>query len=181
MNCPVCKTEILAARQIEDGLPAFHCAKCSGQWVAADAYLAWVTVRENLPEQPYQGRELTINDDQRARLCPHCRAIMLRYQVGHGTSVILDQCGSCNGIWFDQDEWEALKGRNLHDDIHHIFTAPWQDSVRREEASAHLDKIYRQRFGEDYDEALRIRDWLNNHSQRSHLLAFLQDENPYQA
>ncbi len=26
MNCPVCKTEVLAARQSEDGLPAFYYA-----------------------------------------------------------------------------------------------------------------------------------------------------------
>jgi len=76
-------------------------------------------------------------------------------------------------------EWDVLKGRNLHDEAHLVFTAPWQDAVRREESRVRLDALYRQRFGADYDEIKRIREWLRHHPDRDHVVAFLTDPEPY--
>jgi Zn-finger nucleic acid-binding protein len=104
---------------------------------------------------------------------------MLRYKVGHGTGIALDQCAACNGMWFDRGEWDLLKGRNLYDEVHLVFTAPWQSAVRKEESRTRLDAIYRQRFGSDYDEVRRIREWIYGHPERDHIIAFLTDPEPY--
>jgi hypothetical protein len=43
-----------------------------------------------------------------------------------------------------------------------------------------MERIYTERFGaEDYAELRRIRAWLDAHPQRSSLLAYLDEEDPY--
>ena len=115
------------------------------------------------------------------RLCPSCGRIMLRYRVGHGVDFYLDTCGTCNGIWLDLDEWTALRARNLHDDLHLIFTEPWQAEIHREAAKSHLEALYRKRFGDAWDEAVRVRAWVQAHPERAALLAFLADPDPFEA
>ncbi len=82
-------------------------------------------------------------------------------------------------MWFDRNEWEVLKSRNLHDDVHTIFTAFWQSGVRKEEMRKNLDYMYLTKFGEeDYAEIKRVRAWLDEHPRRTELLAYLNDRNP---
>ena len=88
-------------------------------------------------------------------------------------------CGSCSGIWFDRNEWLALKARGLHDHLHQVATEPWQAEVRREETRAHLEALYRKRYGADYDEVVRVRRWLRTHPERQSILAFLTDPDPF--
>lgn len=124
---------------------------------------------------------MTIAEDQQAMLCPSCRRIMLRYRVGHGVAVALDICGGCSGVWFDRNEWLALKARGLHDDLHLVATEAWQAEVHREEARTHLDALYRRRYGAEYEEILRVRRWLVGHPHRDAILAFLSDPDPFEA
>jgi Zn-finger nucleic acid-binding protein len=35
-------------------------------------------------------------------------------------SFAIEHCGQCEGVWLDKDEWTALKGRSLHDDLQRI-------------------------------------------------------------
>jgi hypothetical protein len=43
-----------------------------------------------------------------------------------------------------------------------------------------LERIYTERFGaEDYAEIRRVKAWLDAHAQRSSLLAYLSEEDPY--
>jgi Zn-finger nucleic acid-binding protein len=84
-----------------------------------------------------------------AKLCPECGRILIKYGVGHGMNFTLDQCGHCLGIWFDKNEWVSLKQRNLHDEVHKVFTASWQTQARKEERKRNLERIYLNRFGSD--------------------------------
>jgi Zn-finger nucleic acid-binding protein len=180
MKCPACKTADLSPTSLEADLPAAACVVCEGNWISSSAYWAWLERHgPTLSEKPYEGSELSVSDRQEVKLCPECRRLMLRYRVGHGVEFSLDQCAGCNGIWLDRDEWAALKGRNLHDEIHLVFTAPWQSEVRREETRRRLDEIYARRFGEDYEEIKRVKAWLDAHPDRSTVLAFFNDRDPY--
>ena len=73
---------------------------------------------------------------------------MQRYKVGHGFSFYLDR-SPLGSIWFDKGEWEALKSRQYHDELHLIFTAPWQDGVRTEERIRSERRILEERLGSD--------------------------------
>ena len=170
---------MLTAAQLEPGLAAASCATCGGHWLASEDYRAWFGAR---PEPPAAEREVrppaSIADVQHARLCPSCRRIMLRYHVGHGVDFAIDICGSC-GMWFDRDEWLALRARSLHDDLHLVATEPWQAETRRDEARAHLETLYRKRYGPDYDEVVRVWRGLEAHPQRESIVAFLDDPDPF--
>jgi Zn-finger nucleic acid-binding protein len=180
MQCPVCNPSVLSPGELEPGLNASSCATCEGVWLAERDYRAWLT-RRRAPETAGDApAPVTIADVQHAKLCPGCRRIMLRYRVGHSAAVSIDICGGCSGIWCDRNEWRALQSRGLHDDLHLVATEPWQAEVRREETRTHLERLYRKRFGPEYDEIERVRRWLDAHPQRNALLAFLVDPDPLQ-
>jgi Zn-finger nucleic acid-binding protein len=180
MKCPVCKTEDLALTQLETNLLAKECPVCKGHWLSAKQYWSWLEQHgPTLPEKTEEAGTLTVAEHQHAKLCPECRLIMLRYQVGHGLSFAIDQCSGCAGLWFDQNEWETLKACNLHDEVNRMLTAPWQSQVRKDEARRHLEAIYAQRFGSDYAEIKRIKAWLDAHPERLNILAFFNDPHPF--
>jgi Zn-finger nucleic acid-binding protein len=180
MNCPHCKTEALTRIALDENLPAYVCKRCGGNWISSREYWRWLEAHgPTLPEKAYEGPDIAPADTQEIKICPECKHLMLRYKVGHGTGIALDQCGGCNGLWLDGGEWDALKGRNLHDEVHLVFTAPWQSAVRREESRTRLEAIHRRRLGEDYEEVKRIRTWIDRHPERAQILAFLTDPDPY--
>lgn len=153
MECPVCKTEALSMSSLDMNLASRHCDKCGGNWIQSFEYWKWYEQhREKLPAPEQPGSVDAPNPVTKAlvsKQCPECTSILVRYKVGHGFSFSLDQRGNCGGVWFDKDEWEALKSRNLHDDVYTIFTAPWQSRVRKEESRQNQEQIYRKKFGEE--------------------------------
>ena len=181
MKCPLCQKPELQQVEIEENLVANDCPQCQGYWITSYNYWNWLKKHgETLPEKPAEV-SFDVNDSQGAKLCPQCDRILIKYKVGRGIDFFLDHCNSCNGVWFDRHEWDVLKSRNLHDEVHYIFTKSWQEKIREEEISKNLDAMYEKKLGKDnYQEVQRIRKWLNDHPQRLALLAYLNDENPYQ-
>ena len=181
MKCPVCKTHELQPIELEKNLLASGCKQCGGHWISTTNYWNWLKKHDpSLPEKPFAEVAFHVDDTIKAKLCPDCGRILIKYKVGHGIDFFLDHCDGCNGVWLDRHEWDVLKSRNLHDELHRIFTTPWQNRVREEEIKAKLEKFYTEKFGqEDHDELKRIRQWINQHPQRSALLGYLNDENPY--
>jgi Zn-finger nucleic acid-binding protein len=180
MNCPVCQSENFGPAQLDAGLVAQRCGACGGNWVSGRSYWQWLREHgENLPERREPARGEAAPEDRAPKVCPECRAATFRYTVGRGLGFGLDQCPACKGIWLDAREWEALRERNLHDDIHAVFTAPWQAEATREERRRRLEQIYTKRFGtEDYAEVKRVRDWLDASPRKQELLAYLTDPDP---
>ncbi|WP_299412212.1 zf-TFIIB domain-containing protein [Acaryochloris sp. IP29b_bin.148] len=173
--CPVCRTPQLSKVLLESNLPAFACPRCEGEWISADDYWAWLEHQDDIPpEPPADGPPLQVSDNQQATLCPDCRCLMLKYRVGHELSFYLDQCSRCQGLWFDKNEWASLKRRGLHDEVHKVFSAPWQAKIRANERQKKVDQVYLNTIGaEDYVEAQRVKQWLDQHPQRDVLLSFL--------
>ena len=184
-KCPVCKTDHLEQIFLEEDLPANKCNGCGGVWLRANEYLIWLRGRQKpLTGQPQWAGEkhehALVADAALAKLCPDCGRFLRRYNVWPGSDLHLERCSTCNGVWFDCQEWQALKQKNLHDKITLIFTKHWQKRLREEESRRRFEKMYQDRFGEkDYDAIKRVRRWLDNNPQRSGLLAYLLDEHPY--
>jgi len=177
MNCPVCHHPALEASELMAHLDALRCPQCEGKWLPSVNYRAWLAAyQERLPERAAH-EIFEIHDDQSVKLCPECRRILLRYKVKADLGFLLDHCSSCNGVWFDKNEWEALASRHLHDELHLIFTEPWQRKVEREESRLQQQRLLKRRLGEeDYEELKRVYAWLWAHPQHHILLAHLSSQ-----
>lgn len=177
MKCPVCKTEELDFSPLESNLTSRHCDKCGGNWIPSFEYWKWrERHKEGLPETPagHTTPPNPVTSALIAKLCPECNKILIKYRVGHGANFSLDQCGNCGGVWFDKDEWEALKARDLHEDVYLIFTAPWQDQVRGQESRRAQEELYRKKFGDEgFNEIQRMKAWIDAHPRKQEILAYL--------
>ena len=181
MKCPLCKTIALQTITLEEHLKAENCQKCQGSWISSERYWQWLDIHGDILPEKIPEIHFDTKDSQQAKLCPECNRILVKYKVGHGVNFFLDHCSNCNGVWFDKNEWESLKERNLHDEVHYIFTKSWQKQILKEEIESNLDTLYRNKFGvEDYLNLRKFKQWLDKHPQRLALLAYLNDENPYE-
>ncbi|MEP6920355.1 MAG: zf-TFIIB domain-containing protein [bacterium] len=181
MKCPVCKTPELQMMDVEDGLTFYNCPQCCGNWVKGAEYWKWLEQHgPNLPERSAADSKLLLAEPGFHIDCPECRFRMVKYLVGHGLSFTLDHCEGCKGVWFDRNEWEALKERNLHDDLHSMLTSFWQNAAHKEARKKRLEQIYIARFGpDDFAEIARVRAWLEARANKQHLIAFLTDKDPF--
>jgi Zn-finger nucleic acid-binding protein len=178
MNCPVCKTAVLKPVDIEEGLAGKSCPKCNGLWIGHAEYCAWFAQRPRpLPERaspaPVSEPE---TDSPAGKLCPQCGAFLRRDRVGRGLDFSLDHCAACGGVWLDSREWDALKARNLHDDLHWIFTDEWRRGVRAEDRAARQRRLYVELLGQaDYERALEFRAWARAHAHFGAIKAILDE------
>ncbi len=180
MKCPVCSAASLHRTTLESCLNASSCSDCNGKWITATDYWAWLNHHgETLPEQEADECSIKADDIQKAKLCPNCRRIMIRQKVGHNLDFSLDQCGSCNGIWFDANKWEALKQRNLHGEVHLISSGPWQSENRKDNTRQSLKTIYADMFDDDYEKIKQIKAWIDHHPNQDKILNYLSNPNPY--
>ncbi len=175
MQCPVCAPLALRSISLETNLAAHACPQCEGLFISSNDYWTW---REqhgpDLPEQPDAADSAPPAETVRAKQCPLCRHLLLPFKVALDIPFTIAHCGACNGMWFDKDEWSCLQRRSLHDNLHQMFSEPWQRRLRLAEHRARQDAIYRAKFGEhEYAEARRVKAWLDAHPQRQALRAFL--------
>lgn len=179
MDCPVDR-HALRHTQLEDGLQAFECPECTGRWLRFGEYLTW---RERNPEDTPEVPPELVPDLGAApesgfsgvRRCPDCDYLLTRFRVGHGVPFMLDRCGHCNGIWMDHAEWETLRARGLHDNLHEMFDPLWQRAARNEAQRDATEAQFARRLGADT--MWRTREfgaWLSKHPKRSEILAYLQ-------
>jgi Zn-finger nucleic acid-binding protein len=178
MNCPVCKTARLSFVDMDSDLKALACPQCQGRWVQSYQYWKWHDKHgSSLPEIPLPAdRTLPVTDSHTAKLCPECGHFLTRFPVGHGLEFGLDRCGNCGGMWFDRNEWEILKNRNLHDNVHLIFSAIWQDQIKTELQIKSRENFYKTKFGpSDYQKIKEIKSWIDQHPLASELYAFLKN------
>ncbi len=166
---------------LADGLTAHACPKSGGHWISHEDYMDWLNQHgETLPEKTDCEVDLTFNANQPARICPECGRILIKYKVGHGLDFAVDHCPGCGGVWLDQNEWEALQRKNLHDEIHKIFSTHWQSGIRQTELREKFGKVYTKRFGAEAYEKLRdFHAWLHKRENAAEMLAYLEAEDPY--
>lgn len=175
MNSPTSPNTALVKTEFEPNLIAYHCPETGGHFLPAASYWHWLgKTPGRLPHLPPTVG--TLPDEEEAtttRLCPESGMPMLRYKVGHGFPFAIDRSPT-GGIWFDKGEWEALRARNFHDELHLIFTLPWQKKVRRAEKEEVLTSLLRERIGEEaYEKTIAFRDWLATQPDAAPILALL--------
>jgi Zn-finger nucleic acid-binding protein len=136
MRCPKCK-DPLAPQQLFDSLSSQACSTCLGQWVDGDDYQEWRQQRTRASVDPAKVLRANLGVyqvpaelDTKTGLCPQCQRILSRTRVPTKPFFYLEQCLSCNGIWFDRDEAAVLQQLKLHDRIEMLSAPSWQSQVR---------------------------------------------------
>ncbi len=177
MRSPVASHKQMKRIILEGELNAFQCPESGGVFLPAQSYFHWLSrQKDRLPHLPSTDRDLeeSIEDSDSVKICPESGQIMQRFKVGHGFSFYLDRSPS-GSIWLDKGEWEALCSRQFHDELHLIFTAPWQAKVRAQQKSDVEKDLLVARFGEELmDKIEDLREELSEHEYRDFALAYLQ-------
>ena len=156
-KCPVCRDIELTSVNLERGLPARKCNQCEGLWLSSMEYLIWLKTATISPDEEEPETPFPVLDTLNATLCPDCGMILRRFKIWPDIDFHLDRCGSCNGVWFDKNEWEVLKAHNLHGLVNMFFTKPWQQKLKTEETRKRFETMYLDRFGaDDYAEIKRV-------------------------
>lgn len=176
MKCPACGFHSIAPVGLEENLFGYECSACEGIWIKGFQYWKWLTTHGNiLPEKSVEfAAEIPVSDSRQAKICIECGHVMLRHKVGHGIPFSLDRCSACGGIWFDKHEWEVLKSRNLHDEIHLIFTTAWQNDNRKKDQKAQYEKSLAETIGEkEHGELKRFTSWIRKHPQKDQIIGYI--------
>lgn len=178
MQCPLCKKHTMNPVDLAPGLPGSVCSECSGVWIGRSSYDAWRARQPaDLPETPAEAK-VGFANAHKAKICPQCGHLLLPYRVGHGLPFSIDYCGACGGVWCDRSEWDAIKARNLHDNLHDIVSDHWQSAVRRSDVQEAIELTYQRLLGTGYGKAAELRAWLREQPQKSLILAYLSGTKP---
>jgi Zn-finger nucleic acid-binding protein len=183
-NCPICKIQ-LNRTLLDKNLPAYKCSNCDGIWISSNEYLSWLS-----PYNILSVEEIDIDrdfdtpypksDHDQAILCPDCGRFLRRFEIWPNIEFYLDRCSTCNGIWFDRNEWQTLQSQNLHNKVNMFFTEAWQAKLRNEEMRQRFEEMFLELFGQaDYQKIKEIRAWLTQNPNGDRLLAYLTDRDPY--
>jgi Zn-finger nucleic acid-binding protein len=194
MKCPACHNISLVFKELDEGLPVHGCARCEGVWIKDSHYWKWLKDQgATLSEKPNsETLQLPVKETKEIKVCPGCGHFLTKRDVGHGVEFHVDRCLTCGGIWLDKNEWEVLKSRNLHDEIHQIFSAAWQREIRqhakdvayeellngKEELEVERKKYYEEKIakhlGNDYSKVHEFKNWLDDNELRGYILAYLK-------
>jgi Zn-finger nucleic acid-binding protein len=136
MQCPKCK-ESLVDFNLFGSLKAESCQTCQGQWVDGDEYQQWRQQQAKVTVDPIKVLRANLSAylvpaefDTKTGLCPQCQRILSRTRVSTEPFFYLEQCLSCNGVWFDRDEAAILQQLKLHNQIEILSSGSWQSQVR---------------------------------------------------
>ena len=103
--------------------------------------------------------------------CPVCKTTVLQ---SHELESHRTHCG---GMWLDHNEWTALKSHNLHVSAHGIASSVWQRKIQEQERRLRAQNRLEKLLGDnDFAELKRIKDWVNTHPSREHLMSFLRNQ-----
>lgn len=178
-ECPSCEGSPLRPVRLEPSLPALGCGGCGG---ALLSLLSWREWRESNPEASRAPARSTADgagdstevDDSRSTLrCPKCSGFMTKYRFASDARNQIDLCARCDEVWLDDGEWAQLERFALAGQLAHVFTTPWQNRLRNEDAKRRAEERWREQFGDDYPRARELREWLAAHPKGRELLAYL--------
>ena len=171
MLCPACSSKSFTAVKLEAGLPVDRCTDCSGVWVDLENYRHWRKTMSEIAAMEYAG-EIEVVDDA-VRMCPKTRRLMARVKVCNVIPLRLDFSAAAHGVWLDRGEWEALLALGLHDQLDAVVSERWQRELQEAASRERMEKAHRARFGDSYEELLRMRAWLQVQANAAEMIAFL--------
>jgi membrane associated rhomboid family serine protease/Zn-finger nucleic acid-binding protein len=113
MNCPACQSVLRKKRYHEIVLDS--CPECRGIWFDQIELAGFIHVflerHPDLPNATAARRSAIASAEAQSeheRLCPRCRGPLRKVNYGYDSNIIVDKCGSCDGVWVDRSEVKPL-------------------------------------------------------------------------
>ena len=161
MNCPSCKNKKLSEKVRIGDVIIDRCSLCNGLWFEQDELrlakdkkikdARWLDIELKDKKLDWFKFELwkdkvKFKAEKDTKLCPHCQTPLNKIDYGD-SSVEVDVCGICKGIWVEQGEFKKIikyiknkadyevlnnYAKNLISETKEIFTGP--ESMRSEVA-----------------------------------------------
>ncbi|MCS7300280.1 MAG: zf-TFIIB domain-containing protein [Fimbriimonadales bacterium] len=106
--CPVCQVELKP--EVHLGVTIDVCPACAGVWFDQDELVRLNELDDDiLPriDSLYQP-QVVAYDPPWERLCPVCRTALHPYNYLYTSSIRLDNCDQCGGVWVDNGELEKM-------------------------------------------------------------------------
>lgn len=183
MKCTSCDAGNLVPAYLENLFLVHSCTHCGGSLIFLKDYLRWLESNpENLNADTKESCALADAEDQKkALLCPVTGKLMRKFRITAGSDHRLDLSGEVNAIWIDKGEWELLRSAGLGGKLNQIFTSSWQQKVRDANSREVLHSWYEREFGEHFEAIEAFRERIAGLDNRAEIIAYLVDEDPYQA
>lgn len=143
MKSPVDRTSTMIQREIEPGLIAHTCPKSGGIWIDHEHYWKWLLNQPGFPK-PIDSiddlPELDTDEHNKPLISPESGRLMIKYRVGHGLKFRIDYDATSGGFWLDKGEYELIRKRNLHDELHLICSPEYQLELDKLDTKSIMDQ-----------------------------------------
>jgi Zn-finger nucleic acid-binding protein len=115
-DCPACGAKLDLFKLL--GMELEGCPKCHGLWLDRDE-LRKLKDKVGIGELHWLNHEIENIEKTSAvvskRACPKCDGGKLLSVVFGKSSVVLDWCPKCHGVWLDRDEYNKIVGYLRHE------------------------------------------------------------------
>ncbi len=121
MNCPKCigklqKKDIEVNETSADGrsvntynLEIDQCFSCGGVWFDKGELEKYTKERLTIVDSPSVGKELDKELDLKEGNCPRCQIALKKKPYKKDSSITLDICEKCGGVWLDSTEIDRIE------------------------------------------------------------------------
>ena len=103
MQCPKCHNVSLKSATTSDKLFKLDtCTQCKGVWFDArelSQTLGRSVGEDHVPQHAFKAKDTS---------CPHCKVQLFEFCYPQ-TTVLVDGCKQCHGVWLDDAEWKKIK------------------------------------------------------------------------
>jgi len=179
MQSPRDPKATLVRTELEPALFAFRCPSSGGLWIDGEAYWNWVRAQPGFPKpiesdagEPVEAAE----DSGQPLLSPRSGRLMRKFAVGYELEFRIDFDRASSGFWLDAGEYETLRARNLHDELHLICSPEYQKKLASLAASRASDRRLVELIGAETCAKIdAFSDAVRGHPKRSLVLAYLRE------
>lgn len=105
LECPLCKMNTLKTVKVL-GIELDTCDFCSGFWFDKGELATMLGMKIDVPNLE-KGLPTAKKSD---KMCPRCSVNMFELPYKDGSSLLIDYCKECGGVWLDPMEIGTVKG-----------------------------------------------------------------------
>src|SRR5262245_4660727 len=103
MKCPRCPA---ALQEIAlHGHHTHRCARCQGLWFEAGELAKFNKFDSDFPLRHHDSTQGHITRSH----CPHCDSLLARIEYAPASSLEVDRCIGCHGVWLDGHEIDKIR------------------------------------------------------------------------
>ncbi len=102
MQCPKCPDQL--HEMTIDLVPLDFCSGCKGVWFDSGETSAYFELVRDIPDLAAAAASASPT----AHSCPRCGEGLEEILYTSANDLLIDRCGSCNGVWLDLGEMQKL-------------------------------------------------------------------------